>query len=127
MTLQWSDHYATGHAEMDAQHRQLFVLINSMMAAHTIEDIKPLLMRLYQHTREHFQQEEDLLRSRGYPGLAAHRKGHNLLLARLNAFSMEVGQGIFNQSEMIKLVTDWAMNHVVHDDIRALNYVAPLA
>lgn len=127
MTLEWNDRYATGHAEVDAQHRQLFILINSMMAAHTIEDIRPLLMRLYQHTREHFQQEEDLLRSKGYPELAAHAKGHNLLLGRLNAFSIEVGQGVFNKPEMIKLVTDWAMNHIVHDDIRALSYIAPLA
>ena len=125
MALEWNDRYVTANAEMDAQHRHLFALINSMMLANTVDDIKPLLMQLYPYTREHFQQEEDLLRSKGYPGLAAHAKGHNLLLGRLNAFSIEVGQGVFNKPEMIKLVTDWAMNHIVHDDIRALNYVAP--
>ena len=125
MTMVWSDSYETGNAEVDGQHRHLFELVNLIISVQTTDELKPLLMRLYKHTREHFQQEEDLLRSKGYPGLAAHIKGHNLLLGRLNAFSVEVGQGIFNKPEMIKLATDWAMNHIVHDDIRALNYVAP--
>ena len=125
MTMVWSDSYETGNAEVDGQHRHLFELVNLIISVQTTDELKPLLMRLYKHTREHFQQEEDLLRSKGYPGLAAYIKGHNLLLGRLNAFSVEVGQGIFNKPEMIKLATDWAMNHIVHDDIRALNYVAP--
>ena len=125
MTLEWNDRYATGHAEMDAQHRRLFGLINDMMAANTIDNIKPLLMQLYRYTREHFQHEEDLIRRTGYPGLATHTKGHALLLGRLNAFSEEVGQGRLHKPELVKMMTDWAMNHIVHDGIRALNYVAP--
>lgn len=124
MTLKWNDRHATGYAEMDAQHRHLFELINRMMAANTVQEIKPLLMQLYKHTHAHFQQEEDLIRSTGFPGLSAHINGHNRLLGRLNAFSGDVGRENFNKTALVALMSDWAMNHIVHDDINALNYLA---
>ena len=127
MTLEWNDRYVTGHAEMDAQHRHLFVLINSMMLANTVDDIKPLLMQLYRHTREHFQQEEELIRNKGFPGLAGHIDGHNRLLSRLNALSAEVGRGVFNKAELVTLVSEWVVNHILHDDIQTLNYQADKA
>ena len=126
MTLEWNDRYTTGHDEIDAQHRDLFDLVNRMAKVHTVEEIKPLLLLLFKHTREHFQQEEDLIRSKGFPGLAAHINGHNFLLGRLNTFSAEVGKGSFNKDELIKLMSNWAMNHIVNDDIKALNYPAPM-
>ena len=127
MTLEWNDRYATGNAEIDAQHRHLFALINRMAAANTVDEIKPLLMLLFKHTREHFHQEEALIRRNGYPGLDGHINGHNLLLSRLNAFSADVGNRNFNKPVLVKLMSDWAMNHIVQNDIKALNYVAPTA
>ena len=124
MTMVWNDRYVTGNAEIDAQHRHMFALVNMILPTTTIEELKPLLMRLYKHTREHFQQEEDLIRSKGYPGLASHIAGHNSLLGRLNAFSVDVGKGVFNKEEVVTLVSEWVMNHIVHDDIQALNYQA---
>lgn len=124
MTLEWNERYATGHAETDAQHRHLFEMINRMMQVDTADEIKPVLMQLYKHTREHFELEEAEIRRIGSPGLSAHIKGHNQLLSRLNALSAEVGQGRFHKAELVKLMTDWAMNHVVHDDMQDLNYRA---
>ena len=127
MTLEWNEDYATGHAEMDAQHRHLFDLVNRMAPVETADGIKPLLMELFKHTREHFQQEEALIRSNGFPGLAGHINGHNFLLRQLNALSVEVGQERFNKPELMKLMTDWALTHIVEHDIKALSYVAPTA
>ena len=125
MTMQWNDRYATGNAEIDAQHHHLFDLVNLIISVNTVEEIKPLLMQLYKHTREHFQQEENLIRNTGLPGLAAHIDGHNRLLGRLNEFSIDIGQGRFNKTALVTLVSDWAMNHIVHDDINTLNNLAP--
>ena len=124
MTLEWDDCYATGYVEIDAQHRHLFELLNEMVQVNAIDDLKPLLMLLYQHTREHFQHEENLMRCADFPGLANHINGHNYLLQRLNAFSVEIGQGRFNKSELVKLMTDWAMNHIIRNDIPALASIA---
>ena len=124
MTMVWNDRYLTGDAEVDEQHRQMFALVNMILPTNTVGELKPLLMRLYKHTREHFQQEEDLLRSKGVPGLAAHIDGHNRLLSRLNAFSLDVGKGTFNKEEMVTLLSEWVMNHIVQHDVEALNYQA---
>ena len=124
MTMVWSDSYETGNAEVDGQHRHLFELVNLIISVQTTDELKPLLMRLYKHTREHFQQEEELMRSKGCPGLAGHIDGHNRLLRRLNAVSAEVGQGVFNKAELVTLVSEWVVNHILHDDIQALNYQA---
>ena len=124
MTMVWNESYATGNADIDAQHRHLLELINQMVPATTAAELKPLLMQLYKHTREHFQQEEALIRSKSHPDVAAHIDGHNRLLSRLNAFSVEVGKGIFNKAELMTLVREWSLNHFLHDDIEALNYQA---
>ena len=69
----------------------------------------------------------ELIRSKCFPGLAGHINGPNFLLCQLNAFRVEVGQERFNKPELMKLMTDWALTHVVQHDIKALKYVAPTA
>ena len=83
MLVEWKSSYALGHPGIDAQHKELFDLINQMAAAQTPEQMKPPLMKLYKHTREHFELEEGLMRQAGYPGLDAHAGYHHGLLTRL--------------------------------------------
>jgi hemerythrin len=55
-----------------------------------------------------------------------HINGHNYLLERLNAFSIEIGHGHFNKADLVKLMTDWAMNHIVRNDIPALAFITKI-
>ena len=124
MTLEWKEEYALGHPDIDAQHKDLFDLINQMAAAQTPDQLKLVLMRLYKHTREHFELEEGLMRQAGYPGLDVHAGYNNGLLTRLNALSQDVGKGLMDRPAMNKLMTDWALRHTQFDDADAAEYIA---
>ncbi|MDZ4160835.1 MAG: hemerythrin family protein [Burkholderiales bacterium] len=124
MVLEWKEDYALGHPGIDAQHKELFELINQLAVAQTPEQVKPVLMRLYKHTREHFELEEGLMRQAGYPGLAAHAGYHIALLTRLKALSQDVGKGQLDRPALDKLMTDWALRHTQFDDADAAGYIA---
>ncbi len=116
MSVEWKDSYKIGDAEIDAQHQYLFGLINKLIAANNVTDIRALMMLMYKHTREHFVLEEGLMKKRGIPGLDAHIEQHNVILGRLNELSMDVGKGFMNKRAIADLMTDWAMRHVVLED-----------
>ena len=124
MRIEWSDNYKTGDDAEDAQHRHLFHLANQLVMAEDIAAIKPLAMQLYQHTRAHFALEEAHMRQANFPELAAHADSHNRLLGRLNVISQGIGQGKVDKSALADLLTDWAMFHIPHDDVRFATFLA---
>lgn len=124
MVLEWKNDYELGYQDIDAQHKYLFDLTNQLAAAQTPDQIKPLLMLLYKHTREHFELEEALMRRAGFSGLVAHAGYHNQLLMRLNQLSQDVGKGSFDRAAMDSLMTDWALRHIRFDDADAADHIA---
>ena len=127
MSLEWKEDYALGHVELDAQHEHLFGLINQIASVQTPERLKPLLMQLYKHTREHFELEEGLMRQAAFPGLNLHAASHNALLSRLNALSQDVGRGQVDHNAITKLMSTWALRHTRLEDAEAAPYIAKLA
>lgn len=124
MLVEWKETYKLGHPGIDAQHRELFDLINQMADAQAPDQLKPVLMQLYRHTRDHFELEEGLMKASGFPGLAAHAGYHNELLSRLNRVSQDVGKGVLDRVVLNKLMTDWALRHTQFDDADVADFIA---
>ena len=63
--LRWSDAFAVGHEELDAEHRLMVELINSICMAHGEErhekELSVHLHRLQEITERHFRHEEAVL------------------------------------------------------------------
>ena len=62
MLLEWKDSYKIGDPEVDAQHQALFQLANDFLQASGKAELTLQAMKLYKHTREHFTQEEAVMR-----------------------------------------------------------------
>ncbi len=124
MSVKWKENYKIGHAEIDKQHQHLFELTHALMAANEPERLRPLIMQLYKHTREHFELEENLMRSLKFPDTDLHTGYHNKLLDRLNVISQEVGQCIVNKPAIEKLMRDWTLRHIPNDDALLAAFVA---
>jgi hemerythrin len=124
MTLEWKDNYKLGHATIDAEHEHAFRLANAFLAAKDQTEQTMAAMRLYQHTRVHFEHEEALMREVNFPEVNLHAERHNILIGRLNVISKSVAEGDVNRQALIALMTDWAMHHIVQDDARLASYLA---
>ena len=123
MQIDWKESYKIGHAMIDEEHQQAFVLANNFLAAKGQQAQRNVAIQLYKHTREHFEHEEALMREVAFPDYRAHVEGHTRLITRLNVISHSVGRNDLNQEDLRDLMTDWALNHIAQDDARLAAFV----
>lgn len=74
--ITWEDTFKTGNPSVDAQHIELFAMINTLhdaiVARRGSEVLGPTLDKLGAYVVKHFQNEEALMRAKRYPGYADH-------------------------------------------------------
>lgn len=124
MKLEWKDAYKLGEATIDAQHQQLFAMANTFLQAQGRQALTLCAMQLYKHTREHFAQEEALMRRLQVPRLEAHVEWHNNMITRLNAISQSIQSDTLREQDLINLMTEWAERHIVVQDAELAQYIA---
>lgn len=81
-TIPWNRRYEIGVESIDKQHKQLFVTINKLLTLGEEEGKKEWVCRegvkyLKNHVIEHFQHEEDYMRSTDYPDYEVHKRLHD--------------------------------------------------
>jgi|APLak6261669570_1056073.scaffolds.fasta_scaffold00011_33 hemerythrin len=113
----WQDHYKIGNATVDAQHQHLFELANQIVEATDTDEITRLVMLFYQHIREHFQSEEDLMKLYHYPCYPVHVEAHNLMLDRLIEISKTIQHEQWNPTDIREFVSDWVLRHILEVDM----------
>lgn len=127
MGIEWDDNLASGSAAIDTQHRELFLRINSMLAAFENapsdrQEIGKVIQYLTDYVVFHFGTEEMHMNHYNYSSMSAHKAQHaqfvktflklkdRLLLEGINP---ALGQ------EIRDLCVDWLINHIKYSD-RAL-------
>lgn len=89
----WSDEYLVGVDAIDEEHRVLFRYGRDFERALgkgvRQDDLNRIFERLLRYTERHFANEEELMRSRGVPGLKGHIKLHKQLTLDVMALYKE--------------------------------------
>ena len=116
MNLQWNESYRIGDARIDAQHQNLFELANAMLVANTQPELRLCAMKLYQHVRSHFADEEALMQEVGYPHYRDHVESHNRVLQGLNAISQDIGNNTVDPSIVSAFLGGWGLHHIPDED-----------
>ena len=123
MKLEWNDSYCVGDDMIDQQHQRMFELANATYDTQDQVALRLAVMRLYQHVREHFADEESLMRKVVFPGYAEHVAAHNRMLSALNAVSRSIGRNEANPEQISALLMDWTLNHIPVADAQLAGYV----
>jgi hemerythrin-like metal-binding protein len=131
--LLWRDDWHLGHDFLDEQHTEMATILNQLHHFVVHEDKKNhigkdeicrQLASLVTIARRHFKTEEALMRSRGYPRLAEHRREHVLLLAELQEWAREIGTGKKSFTlETLTALKHWQIDHVINSDRLFANYL----
>ena len=125
---QWNSSFETGDKKVDAQHQQLFDMVNELhdaiMAEHGKEAVIGTLKRLAKYTVEHFATEEALMQRAGYPGYPEHKQQHDELTAK----AVEIIQGyesgkITLPMTLSRFLTDWLRTHIKKSDLEMIRYM----
>lgn len=111
LRLAWSSTYECGEARIDAQHRQLFEMVNRLLAAFLDNAPRPaclaIIHELLTALAQHFHDEEAVLRSRGYPDAEHH--------AELHATLLEAAGNLAARYEHAGLPLDAALRVISHE------------
>ncbi len=118
---------AVGHDMIDADHQQLIDLINSvertLQGAGAEVALAVTLDQLTLYTHEHFEREENLMRSIGYRRVVEHRRAHRELRARLVKIRADIeaakatGAKPDEFERLVELLRSWLLSHVLKEDM----------
>lgn len=119
-SISWSDHYAVGVAEIDAQHQHLLDLLKRLSALDESVNAAPLqvlLEEFNEYAAYHFLEEERLMRQHLPPDeaiaqhLAAHRS-YWKIIGNFRSRRQEPGVS----RELREYLNRWWDNHILHTD-----------
>lgn len=110
----WTDRYAVGVASIDAQHRPIVNLLQTLHCSPTHVDMGAASSQLLDYARSHFTHEEALMREYRYPDWVAHRGQHEKFVHMLNAFIINApGSNAVAMARMV--VIRWFIDHITSD------------
>lgn len=109
----WSPQFEIGHPVIDAQHRELFRLANSIHAMFGQSDRKEIeraISALIAYTKTHFRAEEGLLKVNHYAELAEHRQVHQALTRRVQELWQR--RDTVTPEELFATLAEWIVGHI---------------
>lgn len=127
--FEWTEELSVGNAGVDEEHKRLLHIANSLLAA--MEKGRPknefakILHELREYTVFHFNNEEDYMRSIGYPELPAHVEEHEKLKRRVKDLQQSVFLGEKVDVKLLKeMLRDWLIGHILSCDLLIKGYLA---
>ncbi len=119
--FEWRQEYESGNDSVDTQHRQLLTLANLLFdaAREGREDVvlKQAFDALLIYTRQHFEDEEQLLAERKSTLLQEHREEHHRLAEEVSDLWEENAMGFAD--EMGRSLERWVEQKLVRHMIEA--------
>ena len=125
--MPWQQQYSVGFAPIDDQHKQMFALLDQLQAelaqeaskdkqAH-MKALAKILSELLSYTKAHFTIEEEFLKKKKYPGLAAHKLEHERLTTHVERFQEDFAAGRKSiDMELLNFLRYWWSNHILRTD-----------
>lgn len=119
--LEWSDSLSVGFRLLDADHKRLIDIINSLYEASKDEasttTITSILDSLISYTKTHFIHEETLMRKTAYPQFIPHKIEHDRLIGQIEDLRKRYAAGQIGLSqETIIYMRTWLCDHIIKVD-----------
>ena len=124
--IEWSDEvYALGIKKIDDQHKQLLNLINALaqigQSDKPVEPdfIKKVVNTLVDYTKNHFSDEEKLLKRLHYPDYPNHSLAHRRFISQVEEFREAFHNSPDSKVLIEKIVTflsTWLTRHILVED-----------
>ena len=125
--LEWNEDYSVGEDDMDRQHQILFDYVNEFFDASihmpTSTKLIPILDKITDYTKYHFDEEEEHMEKNNYPGLELHKSIHASLIKSLNEFIDKVKEEPETTMEVRHFLKQWLIDHIKCVDRDYANFI----
>ena len=127
--LSWSTQYSIGNDLIDAEHEELFRLVNAFhdnwQEKRSQQSIAALLSQLIAYAEMHFQHEETIMHDAEYPKLAEHQKIHEAMVETIfNLRQSFEAQHSHLETNTMKFVKTWLLGHIIQNDYLFRDFLA---
>ena len=111
-SLLWSDSLALGLDVMDETHREFVALLKLVDQAAEL-DLLPAWQRVVDHTQDHFDREDQWMRSTGFSSSNCHTMQHQVVLQVMREVAHRVQQSrdLAMLREMSQQLGEWFLHH----------------
>ncbi len=120
-----------GIQEIDEQHKVLVENLQQLNAwrskGHGYSAALNAFLSLGQYVQSHFRDEEDFMKSHGYPKLDEHAAQHQQLVAKLQTIEQHVMNGDDITDELLATMSKWVIEHIGEDDMQIATYLRSVA
>lgn len=98
---------------IDNDHDEFIMLLNQLDSAGN-SDFPVLFRQLYEHTRQHFDRENQLMKQVAFPAESEHKGEHQRVLGEFKQFKTRVDKGliVFGRSFVKDRLPQWFQLHV---------------
>jgi hemerythrin len=120
--LEWNVEYCIGDDVIDEEHRNLFVLANDIFQirnpAEEIEKIRPLLYKLYDYMKYHFEHEEAFMSRIKFPAIVTHKIRHSEIIDEMNTIMKSSHQISTLSEKLTEMMEKWVLKHILEEDFK---------
>lgn len=119
----------TGIKELDSQHLEIIeqanILAEAMKEGKGSDIINDVLSALEKKLEEHFEAEENVLKSHNYPRLEGHIQAHNRYRTQISELKSEMAseKGMSLPVKVLSLVKDYVDSHLKVTDIAYVEFL----
>lgn len=118
LRLEWNEKFSVGIPEIDAQHKVLFDIANSIPEEPDERKVRTCIVRIFKYCREHFSFEEETMRKMEYPkdSMDEHARIHEQLIDRLSQVATMPLNTIEANEEFKRFTVMWITEHILGKD-----------
>jgi len=114
----WNDEFSVGVPRMDAQHRRMIDLLNTLHLSADADSAFKAISGMFDYASLHFAAEEELLRQVGYSELHAQQREHQAFLSKASEFA----KADLHKPELCAQIADflrsWMLHHILEEDMK---------
>lgn len=121
ISFNWNESYSVNVEEIDAQHKMLFEILNSLALAMQVnrgrEAIGYTLDSLFDYSVYHFSTEEKYFEELNYPDSFKHKQEHDRFVESLIRFrdDFKTGKNLVSV-ELLNFLRNWIKDHIQGSD-----------
>ena len=112
----WQDFYQLSDALIDKQHQEVFILANQLVSSVNREGLSKNMQLLYQHVKEHFDEEEELMKQSGFQSNKGHESEHHAMLKKLNEIDHKISHDDWKKHDIQEFMDKWG-KHIINSDM----------
>lgn len=118
-SLRWVKAFHLNLPKLDGEHRQLFDRVGTAILALQCDrrrEATQAIASLGDDARQHFRDEDDLMRAIGYPGYYNHSEQHRRLVLGLERLQVARAMRTSSPDDSVRYLRSWFSLHLLNDD-----------